>query len=595
MRELARTATLTLNDRPLRLADFDTLWEALDYAALGSTGYNFFDGQCRLQATLPYAELRRRALRVAGRLHALGLHRGDRVALMAETDPDFMAFFYGCQYGGFVPVPLPVAVNLGSRNSYVERLRRLLQSCRAAAAMAPAQTLSFLHEAAQGLDLRLAGSPQDFDALPEREVALEPTRPDEVAYLQYTSGSTRSPRGVVITQRAVMANLAGIVRTGLGVRSGDRCVSWLPFYHDMGLVGFVLGPMVSQLSVDYLDTRDFAMRPRQWLTLLTRKRATISFAPPFGYDICARRVRSEEVERFDLSAWRVAGVGAETIQPQRLERFAELLAPAGFDARAFLPCYGLAESSLAVTFAALDRGIRVDRVDGEALASRSVAVPVDAAHAADNLVNTFVNCGHPLPGHEAVIRDPDGQPLPDRHLGRVTVKGPSVMTAYFDDPDSTADAFHGDGWLDTGDLGFRTDEGLFITGRGKDLIIVHGRNIWPQDLERLAEEQPDVRVGDVSAFAATDPEGVKKVIMLVQCRLSEEAERTALVKRLQRQIHAEFGINCRIDLVPPRTLPRTSSGKLSRAQARLDFIRRVGWTQPRGEASSQSYSAAAGG
>ena len=578
--ELIRTATPTINNHPLRYADFTTLAQALDYAAQGVTGYNFYDGRGQLRAALPYPELRRRALATAQRLHGLGLRRGERIALIAETCPDFMEFFYACQYGGFVPVPLPITINLGSRESYVGRLRRLLHSCGAAAAMAPAEFLSFLQEAADGLGLRLVGSPAEFQALERPAVKLEPSGPDDIAYLQYTSGSTRFPRGVMITQRAVMANLAGIVGPGLGVRSGDRCVSWLPFYHDMGLVGFVLGPLASQLSVDYLGTRDFAMRPRQWLALLSNNRGTIAFSPPFGYDICARRVHRAEINRYDLSSWRVAGVGAETIHAETLERFADFLAPAGFDRRAFLPCYGLAESSLAVTFATLDQGMSIDHVDRRALEGHMTARVIDPQSGRGERVSAFVNCGRPLPGHEVIVRDDQGKPLPERHVGIVSVRGPSLMSGYFRDAASTRDALGRDGWLDTGDLGYLTEAGLFITGRCKDLIIVNGRNIWPQDMERLAEEQPEVRVGDVTAFLAPHPKGGEIVVMLVQCRLTEDERRDELVSRLQRMIYSEFGINCRIELVPPKTLPRTSSGKLSRSEARRRFIQRVGWDRP---------------
>ncbi|EAR22571.1 acyl-CoA synthase [Nitrococcus mobilis Nb-231] len=551
----------------------------MDYAAQGVTGYNFYDGRGRLRAALPYAELRQRAQATAKRLHGLGLKRGERVALIAETCPEFMEFFYACQYGGFVPVPLPITINLGSRGSYIERLRRLLHSCSATAAMAPAEFLSFLQEAADGLKLRFVGSPADFYALEEPAVELESSGPDEIAYLQYTSGSTRFPRGVVITQQAVMANLAGIVGTGLAVRPGDRCVSWLPFYHDMGLVGFVLGPLASQLSVDYLGTRDFAMRPRQWLALISNNRGTIAFAPPFGYDICARRIHRAELDRYDLSCWRVAGVGAETIHAETLERFADFLAPAGFNRHAFLPCYGLAESSLAVTFAALDQGMVVDQVDRRALEDRMSARAFAATDGRGERVRAFVNCGRPLPGHEVIVRDADYKALPHRQVGIVSVRGPSLMSGYFQDAASTHDALGPDGWLDTGDLGYLTEAGLFITGRCKDLIIVNGRNIWPQDMERLAEEQPEVRLGDVTAFVASHPKGGEIVVMLVQCRLTENERRADLVNRLQRMIYSEFGIKCRIELVPPKTLPRTSSGKLSRSEARRRFIQRVGWNQ----------------
>ncbi|HSR40908.1 MAG TPA: AMP-binding protein, partial [Longimicrobiales bacterium] len=253
------------------------------------------------------------------------------------------------------------------------------------------------------------------------------------------------------------------------------------------------------------------------------------------------------------------------------------LEPAGFDDDAFLPCYGLAEASLAVTFADLGRGVTAETVDADALSDRGVAVPADGG---SEKTSEIVNCGTPLPGHEVVIRDADGREVGDRRVGRVTVRGPSVMSGYFSDDEATAEVLSEEGWLETGDLGYLTDEGLFITGRSKDLIIINGRNIWPQDLEHLAEEQPEVRVGECSAFAVSEPDGVEKAVLVVQCRLSDPGEREELVSRIQSAVRRHLGIHCLVDLVPPRTLPKTSSGKLSRSEARQGFLERAGWAEP---------------
>jgi fatty-acyl-CoA synthase len=563
--------TPTRNILPLRFADFDTLTDALDYAAAGVTGCNFYDARGDLTLALGYADLRDAALDLARRFAALDLPRQSRVALVAETDPDFLCQFFACQYAGLVPVPLPAAVHLGGRDAYVRQLKAMLASCAASVALAPVAFVDMLHAAAGEASLAFCGTPDDFRALPAALTAPLPAGADELAYLQYTSGSTRFPRGVMITHRTVMQNLRGIVRHGLAIDADDRFMSWLPFYHDMGLVGLVFSPLTAQRSVDYLGTRDFAMRPRQWLSLMSRNRATIAFSPPFGYALVARRVRPADVAQYDLSAWRIAGVGAETIRAETLEQFANALQGSGFREQAFLPCYGMAECSLAVSFAPLAATVDTDAVDSDALADQRVARPADAHSRA---VNRFVNCGSVLPGHRVEIRDAAGRRLPERRCGTIFVHGPSVMSGYFGDPNETARVLSADGWLNTGDVGYLADERLFVTGREKDLFIINGRNIWPQDLEFLAEQQPELRPEDTSAFAVPGADGGDMAVLVMQCREQDALRRMDLVTRLQGLIQAELGIVCFIELVPPHTLPRTSSGKLSRSGARRDFLAR---------------------
>jgi fatty-acyl-CoA synthase len=557
--------TPTENNLPLRDANFSTLAEALDYAALGKTGYNFYTSKGKLSAVLPYAQLHEEAQVLALRLHRLGLDRGTRMALVADTHPDFQRFFFACQYAGLVPVPLPAMASMGSRNNYVEHLRRLLVSSQAAIAMAHEGFIEFLAEAAAGLDLKFFGTPKAFADLPQSTIYPLPIGPTEIAYIQYTSGSTCFPRGVIISQKAILSNLRGIIRTGLQIRPDDRCVSWLPYYHDMGFVGFVLGPLASQRSVDYLGTQAFAMRPKQWLALMTQSRATISFGPPFGYELCARRVRKGNIDQFDLSAWRVAGVGAEIIRPDFLKRFAKIFAHCGFDKKAFLACYGMAECSLAVSFAPLGQGLDVDILAMEDASEQECL----------SRTSVFVNCGKPLPGYEVIVRDRRGRELPDRRCGAVFVRGPSVMSGYIEDINATREVLSPDGWLNTGDIGYRIRGDIVITGREKDLIIINGRNIWPQDLEYLVEQQPGVRPGDAIAFSVTGAEEEEIAVMVVQCRESDPAMKKSLTRQLQGLIRQGSGIDCFVELVPPHTLPRTSSGKPSRSKARQDFIQRI--------------------
>ena len=569
--------TSTESQVPLRTADFSNLAEALDYAAQGTSGFNFYNGRGELRTILSYAELRDGAQALAKRLLGLQMARGARVAIIAETTPDFPRFFFACQYAGYTPVPLPASIHLGGHKAYVEQLRGLLIKSQADIAVAPPEFLPFLLEASSGLGLKLVGPPETFDELAEQVTDLVPLQPEETAYLQYTSGSTRFPRGVMVSEAAVMHNLAGITRDGLKVRSGDRCVSWLPYYHDMGLVGFVLAPLASQLSVDYLSTRDFAMRPRLWLTLMTKNQGTISFGPPFGYELCTRRIRYDETVPFDLSSWRVAGVGAETIRPEILDAFAERLASYGFDRKAFVASYGMAECSLAISFAQLDQGIIVDEIDADHLSEWQVAMPLAETSGQsdqDCRAKKLVNCGAALPGHEVLVRDEQGQALPDRQCGTIHVRGPSVMSGYFGDPAATAEILSADGWLNTGDIGYLIKGTLVITGREKDMIIINGRNIWPQDLEFFAEQQPEVRPGDASAISVQAENGSENAVLVVQYRETDEGKRNELSRRIARIIREELGIDCTIELVPAHTLPRTSSGKLSRAGTQRDYLKR---------------------
>ncbi|MCW5598898.1 MAG: fatty acyl-AMP ligase [Nitrosomonas sp.] len=576
--KLSMAATPTINTLAQRLVEFDTLIDALEYAADGATGYNFYDAKGELRSVLSYNTLKHNALSAARRLSGLGLARGDRVALIADTSPEFIELFFACRYAGLVPFAMPIPVNLGSHAIYVRQLRSMLESSQASVAIANVDFFGFIEEAAEGLNidsLRWIGTPGQLNKLPEVDAVFQPSLPEETAYLQFTSGSTRMPRGVVITEHALMCNLRGIVRNGLKVRATDRCASWLPFYHDMGLVGLVLSPMAAQLSVDYLATRDFAIRPLQWLKLISRNRCTIAFSQPFGLKLCSLRVRESDLKDLDLSCWRAAGIGAEMIRPEILRNFADKFSAAGFDERAFLPCYGLAESTLAVSFSNISQGVMSLRVDTKTLVEKKMAVRVQAE---GRKFNEFVNCGRPLPGHTVKIVDDNGQELPQMMVGSILVRGGSIMTGYFNNHEETAKTLKPGGWLDTGDIGFILEGDLYNTGRRTDVIIVNGRNIRAQDIEELAEQQPEVRSREASAFGISGAEDATIVVLVVECRLTSVEERQSLINRLQQMVYMAFGVNCLVELVPPHTLPRTSSGKLSRSAARQGFLQRAKMT-----------------
>jgi len=559
--------TPTLDRQQRRIADFATLGEALDYAAEGCRGMNFHDARGMLVRPYPYSELREDALAHARRFITLGLKKGDRLALVAETGPEFAACFFGAIYAGLWPVPLPLPTSFGGREAYVEQLVVMLTSSDPQLFLYPPELAEFATAAAakRGVLAR------DWDSLADVEplsAILPAPDTDEIAYLQYSSGSTRFPHGVAVTHRALLDNLRA---HGLGVevQETDRVVSWLPWYHDMGLVGCMLSPIANQISVDYLKTEDFARRPLAWLDLVSRNPGTtLSYSPTFGYDICSRRMSSQTraADRFDLSRWRIAGNGADMIRPDVMQAFVDSFADAGFKASSFCPSYGLAEATLAVSIMPPGEGIRLELVEESELSG--VGTP---AQERPRRYRAIVNCGKPVEGMEIEIRGSDGKPLGDRSIGKVWVRGISVMAGYFRDPEST-EACMKNGWLDTGDMGYMSGGYIYIVGRAKDMIIINGRNHWPQDIEWAVEQLPGFKSGDIAAFAITGPSGEETPAVLVHCRVSDPHERGRLRDDIRERVRAITGISPVVELIPPRSLPRTSSGKLSRTKARNLYL-----------------------
>ena len=566
------TPTASINSAlPFRVAPFDTLIEGLDYAAKGETGYNFFSPRGVLEQTLTHRELRDRAISLAQKFDRAGVPRGTSMAIIAETSPDFLTFFFACQYAGLLPAPMPLSINISGHDGYVNRLRSLIAKADARYAVGSDNFIRYLKEAAGHLDM--VGTPDEFYSLPGEGGSLRPLQKDELSYIQYSSGSTSTPRGAAISQRAITSNARAILRHGLEMTEQDRAASWLPLYHDMGLVGFCLTPMMSQTSVDYLSTQSFARRPASWLKIISDHRSTIAFSPNFGYELCVRRGLVDSMKDFDLSRWRVAGIGGEMIYSHNLDQFAETFAPIGFSGEAFLPCYGQSEATLASTFTALNQGQQVDWVNRDELAINGTVVraKVNGKGPPDGY-RPFVVCGSALPLHELEIRDKANNKLADDHVGHIFFRGPSLMTGYYKDPEATKKIIGKDGWMDTGDLGYLTEGQLVVTGRQKDLIILNGRNIWPQDIERAVVQLEKVRVGDVACFSISRPSGGERLAVVVQCRLNEDADRGALVKEIRAAVAKECGADCEIVLAPTGTLHYTSSGKLRRAAVKADYL-----------------------
>jgi len=551
-----------------KISGFATIIEALDYAARGETGYSFFNLKGEVYAALPYSEVRERAVALARKL-AGRFERGARVALVAETSPEFIITFFACQYAGLVPAPMPMPVNLGGKDGYINQIRQMIAGAKAALAVGPVTLREFLDEAAEKAGGGAVMSFDDLLALEDSGEEPQPFGPDEFCYIQYSSGSTSAPKGVMGMQRSVCANLTAIARDGMKLGPGDRASCWLPLYHDMGLIGFVLTPMTVQCPVDFLATSDFVRRPLLWLRLLTDAGSTITYSPSFGYELAAKRSARAEPGAIELSKLRVAGIGGDMVRPEALNLFAEAFGPMGFKRNAFTPSYGMAEATLAISFPELGAPVRVDEVDMRHYTRSGIAQPASAVTSPEHK-RGFVLCGKALKGHEIEVRGEDGKACGEREVGRIFIKGPSLTPGYFSDPESSAAMYDGE-WLNTGDMGYFLDGQIVITGRAKDLIIINGRNIWPQDIEWAVEKVEGVRGGGVAAFSVDDGHGER--IIVVAERRGMDAEALAALKReIAQVVQSAVGAPAEIVLARPHSMVMTSSGKLSRAKVKQKYL-----------------------
>ena len=585
---MAVIPTPTLNDNlESRIGGFATLPEALDYAAQGQTGHNFFDLRGEVYVSLPYSEIRSRARALANRL-AARFERGDRIAIIAETSPDFLITFFACQYAGLIPAPMPIPVNLGGKDGYINQIRQMITGAKAAAAVGPTQLTGFLAEASEKLSGVKIFDFADLFALPDTGVEATPFSTDENCYIQYSSGSTSAPKGVIGTQRSVSANLTAISRDGLKARAGDRAASWLPLYHDMGLIGFLLAPMFAQLSVDFLATSDFVRRPLLWLRIMSEQKTTLTYSPSFGYELAAKRAARAEPGAIDLSNLRVAGIGGDMVRPEALKAFANAFENSGFSRSAFTPSYGMAEATLAISFPELGAPVKVDEVDMRHYTRSGIAQPASAVTSPEHK-RGFVLCGKPLPGHAIEVRGDDDEAVGERVVGRIFIKGPSLTPGYFSDPDASAAMYNGE-WLNTGDMGYFLDGQIVITGRAKDLIIINGRNIWPQDIEWAVEKVGGVRSGGVAAFSVDDGRGER--IVVVAERRGMDAEALAALKReIAGVIQNAAGAPAEVVMARPHSMVMTSSGKLARAKVKQKYLDGA-FTQDRPEAAVDTSHAA---
>ncbi|MCU0242303.1 MAG: fatty acyl-AMP ligase, partial [Vicinamibacteria bacterium] len=550
----------------------ETLCDVLEHWARSAPErtHVFLRTEDGLEIPLSYAKLFRDAEAMAGALEEWGVGYEDTVALMLPTGQDFLRAFFGVLMTGAIPVPIYPPPRLDQIDTYIVRqanilkdaATRLLITAReiqpvACALQAHVPTLKDVTTAAE---LSHLGAPWRKQSHSSSDTAL----------IQYTSGSTGAPKGVALTHANLLANIRAIGQA-VAMSPSDVGVSWLPLYHDMGLIGSWLACLYHGCPLVLFSPLAFLARPERWLRAIHEHRATLSAAPNFAYELCARKIADERLAGLDLSSWRAALNGAEAVHAQTLERFSERFRTCGFRAAAFLPVYGLAENSVALCFPKTDRAWRVDRIARAAFEKDRRAVPAaeDEPHPLD-----FVSVGTPLPGHTVRIVDDAGADLPERRVGRLLFRGPSTMRGYWRQPDTSAQAMSSDGFVDSGDLAYRADGEVFIAGRRKDLIIKAGRNLMPQEIEEAAGSVAGLRKGCLAAFGVPhEASGTERLVLVAETRIKDRAERERMIAQAIEAVAARVGLPPdEVVLTSPGTVPKTSSGKVRRAEARERYL-----------------------
>lgn len=532
------------------------------------TGYGFLAPDLSVEK-LTFSELHHEALKRGRNLLARGLTKGDKVALIVPDPRDFVLTFLGATAVGIVPVPVYPPLSFGKLDAYVEQTARVLDVARAKLLVTSKKAQHILWSLVDHVRT-LTGVVLAEDLSKELAAdapVAEEVFPDDIAFLQFTSGSTSEPKGVVVTHRNLGANGHAIMYEGLDSDPAtDAALAWLPLYHDMGLIGFVIAPLTAGIDVYFMPTLDFIKQPSRWMRAMSQYKATISFAPNFAYGLAARRTSADVVETLDLSRIKILGAGAEPNHPATLNAFLDHFEPAGLRRGALNPVYGMAEATLAMTFRPLLEGMLVDTVVGETIQSTGVATPItDEAEAGVE----FVGCGRSFRDHEILIMDDDGTALPDRQVGEIVFRGPSVTAGYYCDPKKTTEAYRREG-LRTGDLGYLANGELYVTGRKKDLIILNGKNYDPQSVEWPCAEIPGVRKGNVVAFSRP---GQHTEELVVVAEVKKDADRDAIRSAIEETTRETLYLSAQdVVLLDAGLLPKTTSGKLQRAKTRLQYL-----------------------
>lgn len=520
-----------------------------------------------------FSALAKEAQRYGRLLRGLGLKKGDRVALIIPEADEFVLTFLGATTAGILPVPLYPPLSLGRLDAYLESTVRILNAAAADVLVTTARVQKVLWSVMDRVptlrDLVTVEKLLEGRESSEPPVAI---RPEDPVFLQFTSGSTSAPKGVVVTHKSLIANIHAIARDGLQLRKDDNAVSWLPLYHDMGLIGFVITPLYSAIPVYFIPTLEFVRRPTLWMEAIHRRRSSVTFAPNFAFARLTKRATEDDLKRWDLSCLRAVGCGAEPIHPDTMRGFVDRFAACKLRPESLLPCYGMAEATLAMSFLGLEETLRVDTIDSDACHDRDRAEPVAAGTAG---ALELVSCGRPFPGHELGIFADSGEPLPDRCIGEIRFRGPSVAAGYFANPEATAASFdppERGGWLHTGDLGYMVDGELYISGRKKDILILNGRNYYPQGIEWMVENVPGIRRGNVVAFSVPG-DSSEEAVVVAETAETDSERRKEMMQAVRSHVNAELGLAIAdVHLLGVGEIPKTTSGKLQRRRTREQYL-----------------------
>jgi acyl carrier protein len=552
-------------------AHAQTLTEALEYH-VEKQGERLcvFLYEEQKETPITYRALYDGALAYAARLAEAGLQPGHMVAIMLPTSKEYLYAFYGTLLAGGVPVPLYPPARLTTIEDHMTRHVSILKSAGAAIMITipEAKPLAYLLRA-QVESLRAVMTPSDFS---ESKPAFTPVkgRGGHIGFLQYTSGSTGNPKGVVLTHANLLANVQAMGKA-VSATPADVFVSWLPLYHDMGLIGGCFATMFLGFPVVLMSPLAFLSRPSSWLRAIHRHRGTISGGPNFSYELCIRRIEDSEMEGIDLSSWRFAFNGAEPVSPDTIVNFENRFSKWGFRQNVISPVYGLAECSVGLAFTTPGTPWRLDVLDRETFTTTGEAID---AGADDPSPLKILGCGQVIPGHDMRVVDGAGIELPDRQEGMLQFRGPSATTGYYRNPEATKALFDGP-WVNTGDRAYLADGMVYITGREKDIIIRGGRNISPYELEEAVGDLPGIRRGCVAVFGSMDhASGTERVVVLAETREKGAETHEALKKRINELAMSLIAAPADdIVLAPPATVPKTSSGKIRRVAAREYYER----------------------